>query len=230
VYSDEVRDEWADRSGEYSPTYYAYRGPDETSESVRAVLAEHCPTDAAVLELGCGPGRHLAHLHEAGFSTLSGLDVNSEAFDVLAEEYPELADAGEFTCDTIESAVPEFADDRFDAVYSVETLQHIHPDEAWVFAEIVRVAGDLVVTVENEGDDSPAENERDDSPAENERDDSPAENERDDSSADDPEVNYVREDIPLYYRDWQAVFGDLGCEQLRAESRGRDTMRVFRTP
>jgi SAM-dependent methyltransferase len=212
VYSDDVRDEWADRSGEYSPEYYAYRGPDETSESVRAVLTEHLPADAAVMELGCGSGRHLAHLHDAGFSNLSGLDVNGESFDVLAEEYPELNEAGEFTCDTIESAVPAFDDDRFDAVYSVETLQHVHPDEAWVFAEIARVAGDLVVTVENEGDDSPVENERDDSPA------------------DDPEVNYVREDIPLYYRDWAAVFGDLGCEQLRTESRSRDTLRVFRTP
>ncbi|MFC5366280.1 class I SAM-dependent methyltransferase [Salinirubrum litoreum] len=222
MYSDDVRDEWADRSGEYSPAYYAYRGPDETSESVRAVLAEHLPSDAAVMELGCGPGRHLAHLHEAGFSNLSGLDVNDESFDVLAEEYPQLDEVGEFTCDTIESAVPGFADDRFDAVYSVETLQHIHPDEAWVFAEIARVAGEIVVTVENEGDGDPSD--------ENASGDSTTEEDADDPPDDDPEVNYVREDIPLYYRDWASVFGDLGCEQLRAESRGRDTMRVFRTP
>jgi SAM-dependent methyltransferase len=219
VYADDVRREWADRSGEYSPAYYAYRGPDETSEVVREVLAEHCSTDASVMELGCGPGRHLAHLHDAGFSDLSGLDVNSEAFDVLAEEYPDLDAAGEFTCDTIESAVPEFDDDQFDAVYSVETLQHVHPDEAWVFADVARVAGDLLVTVENEGDDDSA---GDASPVD---DDSVA-----DDPATDPEVNYVREEIPLYYRDWATVFGDLGCEQVRVESRGRDTMRVFRTP
>jgi SAM-dependent methyltransferase len=157
------------------------------------------------MELGCGPGRHLAHLHDAGFSALSGLDVNSEAFDVLAEEYPELWSAGEFVCAAIESAVPEYADDQFDAVYSVETLQHVHPDEAWVFTEIVRITDELLVIVENEGDG-------------------------DDGSDDGPDVNYVREDIPLYYRDWETVFGDLGCEQLRVESRGRDTMRVFRTP
>jgi SAM-dependent methyltransferase len=219
VYANDVRREWAERSGEYSPAYYAYRGPDETSEAVRAVLTEYCSTSASVMELGCGPGRHLAHLHDAGFSDLSGLDVNSEAFDVLAEEYPELDAAGEFTCETIESAVPEYADDQFDAMYSVETLQHVHPDEAWVFAEIARVAGKLLVTVENEGDDdadglSTEESDRDDA----------------DDSATDPEVNYVRDEIPLYYRDWETVFGDLGCEQLRVESRGRDTMRVFRTP
>jgi SAM-dependent methyltransferase len=207
VHSDDVRDEWAERSGEYSPAYYAYRGPDETSEAVRAVLGAHCAPDATVLELGCGPGRHLAHLHEAGFSTLRGLDVNSEAFEVMAEEYPALWSAGEFVCDTIESAVPASDDDAFDAVYSVETLQHVHPDEAWVFAEIVRVAGDLLVVVENEGDGASSE-----------------------SSDGGPDVNYVREGIPLYYRDWQTVFGELGCEQLRVESRGRDTMRVFRTP
>jgi SAM-dependent methyltransferase len=169
------------------------------------------------MELGCGPGRHLAHLHDAGFSDLSGLDVNSEAFDVLAEEYPDLDAVGDFVCDPIESAVPGYAADQFDAMYSVETLQHVHPDEAAVFEDIVRVTGDILVTVENEGADDSADDDPDDDSA-------------GDDPATDPEVNYVREEIPLYYRDWATVFGDLGCEQLRVESRGRDTMRVFRTP
>jgi SAM-dependent methyltransferase len=217
VYADDVRREWADRSGEYSPAYYAYRGPDETSESVRAVFADHLTPDASVLELGCGSGRHLAHLHEAGFSELAGVDVNGESFAVMAEEYPDLAAAGTFTSNTIESAVPAFEDDRFAGVYSVETLQHIHPDEAWVFAEIVRIAGDLLVTVENEGDDPETEF-------------SVGDPSDDGSPTDDPAVNYVREDVPLYYRDWETVFTELGCEQLRRASLDRDTMRVFRTP
>ncbi|MFB6178072.1 MAG: class I SAM-dependent methyltransferase, partial [Halobaculum sp.] len=33
--SDEVRRRWADRSGEFSPEYYAYYGPNATSETIR---------------------------------------------------------------------------------------------------------------------------------------------------------------------------------------------------
>jgi hypothetical protein len=36
----------------------------------------------------------------------------------------------------------------------VETLQHLHPDAEWVFPELARITTDLLVTVENEGDDS----------------------------------------------------------------------------
>ncbi|MDS0259287.1 class I SAM-dependent methyltransferase [Haloarcula sp. S1CR25-12] len=148
--SNDVREEWADRSGEYSPTYYAHYGPDETSELVRAKIERYAGADARVLEVGCGVGRHLAELAEAGFSELSGVDVNEEALDVLDETYPELSAAGEFHAGTIEEYVASVERDAFDAVFSVETLQHIHPEAEWVFAELARVSSDLVVTVENE--------------------------------------------------------------------------------
>lgn len=198
--SDDVRREWADRSGEYSPTYYAHYGPNETSEAVRELLDERVGRDATVLELGCSSGRHLAHLLDAGYDDLHGVEINEEAFDVMAENYPELAERGTFYADAIESVAPEFEDDRFDAVFSVETLQHIHPDDAWVFDDLARIAGDLLVTVENE-----------------------------DGHAD-GDVNYVDDDLPLYYRDWSAVFEDRGLVEVAAFERDRDTVRAFRQP
>jgi len=150
VNSNEVRQAWQDRSGEYSPTYYAHYGPDETSELVRAKLLEYVGRDARVLEVGCGVGRHLAALSEAGFAGLSGVDVNDEALSVLPDTYPELGSVGEFHAGTVEEYVESVETDAFDAVFSVETLQHIHPDETWVFEELARVSSDLVITVENE--------------------------------------------------------------------------------
>ena len=148
--SNDVREAWADRSGEYSPTYYAHYGPDETSELVRSKIERHAGTDASVLEVGCGVGRHLAELADAGFAELVGVDVNDEALTVLRETYPDLAAVGEFHAATIESYLDGVETDAFDAVFSVETLQHIHPDETWVFEELARIAGDLLITVENE--------------------------------------------------------------------------------
>jgi len=197
VDSHDVRRQWAERDGEYSPTYYAHRGRDATSEFLRETLAECVGTDARVLEVGCGVGRHLAELFEAGFTELTGVDVNDEAIDVLAETYPDLAAAGEFHATTIEEFLPDLADGAFDAVYSVETLQHVHREAEWVFDDIARVTGEWLVTVENE-------------------------------SGEFGTVNYVDDDVPLYYRDWERVFTERGFEQVATSAGRRDRRRVFR--
>ena len=144
--SHEVRRRWERRSGEYSPEYYAYYGPDETSETLRALLDRYVGRDARVLELGCSSGRHLAHLHDHGYENLTGIEVNEHAFEVLADSYPALADAATLHHGAIEDLVPAFEDGAFDAVYSVETLQHLHPDARWVFDDLARITGDLLVT------------------------------------------------------------------------------------
>ncbi len=201
--SNEVRRQWAERTGAYSPEYYAHYGPDKRSEAVRSRLERFVGRDTAVLELGCSSGRHLAHLHDHGFEDLHGIDVNDDAFDVMAETYPDLAADGTFYHDTIEAVVGDFADDRFDAVYSVETLQHLHPDAEWVLEELTRITADLLVTVENEG-------------------------ESDQSQSAEPDVSYVNDDFPLYHRNWNRVFTELGLREVDAESGTRDTVRAFR--
>ena len=200
--SHEVRRRWERRSGEYSPEYYAYYGPDETSETLRALLDRYVGRDARVLELGCSSGRHLAHLHDHGYENLTGIEVNEHAFEVLADSYPALADAATLHHGAIEDLVPAFEDGAFDAVYSVETLQHLHPDARWVFDDLARITGDLLVTVENEGDGDPRQV--------------------------DPEVNYVDDGVPLYYRDWRGVFTDRGFVEVEARASDRDTTRAFR--
>jgi len=200
---DSVRNTWTDRAGEYSPAYYAHYGPNETSAVIRDVLAERLPRDAAVLELGCGSGRHLEHLAENGFENLSGVDINAEAFDTMREVYPALAEDGTFHCGPIEDIIGDFDDGQFDAVYSVETLQHLHPDVDWVFEEVARITDAILVTAEIEG---------------------PI---RDTSS--DPDVNYVDEETPLYYRDWNRIFTSLGLVEVDVVRGDRDTTRTFRT-
>lgn len=201
---EDVRQDWADRSGKYSPTYYAGLGPNLVSETLVDVLTHYTTREAAILEVGCGSGRHLAHLLENGFSNLTGVDINDEAFDVMAENYPKLAETGTFHTGALEERIPEFEDDEFDVVFSVETLQHIHPDDEWVFEELTRVSADLIITAENEGN-SP---------------------ERGRGRAD---VSYVDDEFPLYHRNWKQIFSDIGAAQLLCEPTNRDTIRVFRS-
>jgi len=198
-----VRETWANRAGEYSPAYYAHHGPNETSRIICEILSGALPRDASVLELGCGSGRHLAQLADNGFEDLSGVDINPEAFDTMREAYPALAAEGTFHCGPIEEVIEEFDDGQFDAVYSVETLQHLHPDVEWVFEEVARITDSILVTAEIE---QPVR----------------------DSAPSDPDVNYVDDDTPLYYRDWNRIFTSLGLVEIDVVHGDRDTTRTFR--
>ena len=199
--SNTVRQQWARRSGEYSPQYYAYYGPNETSELIRARLGADLDPDAAILELGCSSGRHLAHLQEHGYTDLHGIEINNEAFSVMEESYPELASQGTFYSESIQDAVTDFEDAQFDAVFSVETLQHLHPDDEWVFAELSRIVDDRLLTVENESGV--------------------------DRDVEELDVNYVNDEFPLYYRDWNDVFSAVGLAEIESRTAGRDVFRVF---
>lgn len=199
--ADAVHRAWSGRTGEYSPGYYAYYGANDASERIRETLDATVDAEAAILELGCSAGRHLAHLADNGYRDLAGIDINHEAFGVMEQTYPGLAADGTFYRGAIEDIIGEFADDRFDVVYSVETLQHIHHANEWVFSEVARVTADLLITVEIEGGAA--------------------------QQTDDVAVNYVREDFPLYYRDWGAVFTEFGFVETETASLDNDTFRAF---
>ncbi|WP_265108482.1 class I SAM-dependent methyltransferase [Halosolutus halophilus] len=205
--ADDVRRRWADRSRAYSPEYYAYYGPDERSERLRTVLDERVDRDAAVLELGCSSGRHLAHLAEHGYANLTGIDVNDDAFDVMERAYPDLAATGTFHHGAIESVVPSFDDDQFDVVYSIETLQHLHPSCDWLVDDLDRVTAELLVTAEVEPDEADAARAQ------------PADG-----------IHETTVDgIPLYKRRWDRVVAESGFVELRSIDLDRVTVRAFRS-
>jgi len=198
-----VQQAWVDRTGAYSPDYYAHYGSNESSHRLREQLDRRIGADGSVLELGCSAGRHLAHLYEHGYRDLWGVDINAESGTVMRQAYPALAAAGNFTFEAIEDVIASFDARQFDAVFSVETLQHIHHDHEWVFEEVARVTDRLLVTMEIEDTDN---------------------------GAPEQAVKYIDDDFPLYRRDWGSVFTSLGFEQVQSRPVGRDRMRVFRRP
>ncbi len=198
--AERVQAEWVERTGEFSPHYYAYYGHDEKTTQLETQVTQFAENDSRILELGCSSGRHLAALLDAGFSDLTGIDINPNAFRVMAEYYPRLAEKGTFICNSIEDILPDFADNEFDLVYSVETLQHIHPDKAWVFDEIARITRSVIITIENE----------------------------DSASAQTTGKTFVDDNIPLYHRDWNLIFTERGFAEILSKEIEADTLRVFR--
>ena len=197
----DVRSEWADRTGEYSPRYYAYYGPNEVSEALLPVLSDRVRTSASILELGCSSGRHLAHLLEHGYQDVAGVEINEDALTVMAEEFPSLADAGTFYAEPIESVVESLDDDAFDVVFSAQTLQHLHGDVDRVFDEIRRIAKSFIITAEIEGADRRGDRET--------------------------LVRDVDEGLPLTHRNWRTVFERGDFRQTHVEQIDVDTLRVF---
>ena len=194
-----VRHEWANRTGEFSPIYYAHHGPNETSHIVHRFLEAAIDLDDPVLEIGCSAGRHLVHLHRQGYTNLWGVDVNGTAFDVMHDTYPALARDGTFIEGAIEDVVESFTDDQFAAVFSVETLQHVHPDASWTFAELVRITANVLITAENERCAQP----------------------------DGTPTIFVDEELPLYFRAWDRIFSDRGTTLVDTVNASRTTVRAF---
>lgn len=127
--------------------YLAHKG---RSEFLLRFLSPYLGPDVSVLEIGCNVGRNLAHLHDAGYRRLIGIELNGEALAVLRATYPSLGSTATLVNAPVEEAISEMLDQSVDIAFTMAVLEHLHPDSEWVFDEMVRVTGSTIVTVEDE--------------------------------------------------------------------------------
>jgi SAM-dependent methyltransferase len=98
----------------------------EIAASLSAVLSQavtRLPADARVLDWGCGRGRAVLHLRDAGIAAW-GVDLDSQ---VLARADAALARRGLSDAGVLRelAGVEDFSDGYFDLVFSEETLEHV---------------------------------------------------------------------------------------------------------
>ena len=71
---------------------YPHRDEEEAAADIEAILALiDPPRDEPLLDLGCGAGRHLLALHNAGFRRLTGIDLSNNLLRVARQR---LCEAG----------------------------------------------------------------------------------------------------------------------------------------
>jgi len=133
-------DDWADS---YDDTLrrWGYRAPEE----VAAMLAQHAPADAAILDAGCGTGWSGKALREQGFTGIIDGGELSEASVAIAR--------GRAIYDRVDvmnvNALPlPIAADRYDATVCVGVLTYVADvgDVLREFARITRPGGQVLVT------------------------------------------------------------------------------------
>jgi len=141
------RDPW--RSQDF-PQSQLEPGHNERSQLLVKIMEKYTTTNAKILELGCGAGRNLNFLFDAGFKNMEGIEIMEKAVELLQQTYPEMARNTKIHIAPIEEAIVGLGNCQFDVVFAMGVLSLIHKDNKWVFQEIVRITKDLLITVENE--------------------------------------------------------------------------------
>jgi SAM-dependent methyltransferase len=127
-----------------------YVGSFERSAVLRELLDGRVPPSDRVLEVGCGAGSNLAHLYDHGYRNLVAIDLNPDMVSLFESHYSEAFRATDVRVTPVETAIGDLPSNGVDAVVCVAVLAHLPPTSEFVFDELVRVASDTVVTMENE--------------------------------------------------------------------------------
>jgi SAM-dependent methyltransferase len=143
---DELWSFW--RSPDPSNQPEGYRDAPERTAFLLELVERHVAKDAAILELGCNVGRNLNALALAGYTDLTGVEINRDAVALLRKTYPAL-DGATIRAIPIEQAVKPFRDQAFGLVYTMAVLEHLHPDSEFVFRHMARI-GRKVIVIEDE--------------------------------------------------------------------------------
>lgn len=114
---------------------------------VVSTLERFAEKDWSILEIGCGTGRNLVGLQKAGFTNLSGVEINPAAVALGREHFPEYR-AIDVLVSPIEEVINDLPD--YDVIYTQGVLMHLPYELAWVIATIAQKAREVVLINEGE--------------------------------------------------------------------------------
>ncbi|MFC7041687.1 class I SAM-dependent methyltransferase [Halonotius sp. GCM10025705] len=121
------------------------------SQFLFELLDSHAEYEDSILEVGCNVGRNLNYIHSENYTNVHGIEINPEAISILECEYSEMAADATIHNSSVEKIITKFDSDEFDVVFTMAVLEHIHPKSEWIFDEMARICGDVLITVEDEG-------------------------------------------------------------------------------
>ena len=99
---------------------------EKRSEFLVEVFKDYIDKDWSILEIGCGDGRNIKYLKEAGWKNVEGIDKLQGT--------------------SIEDIEPK----EYDVIFTMSCLFLIPPESNWVFEKIAKMAKKYLITFEGE--------------------------------------------------------------------------------
>jgi SAM-dependent methyltransferase len=111
------------------------------------VMQRYAKRSWTILEIGCGTGRNLVALKQAGFAKVKGIEISKRAIEVGRERFPEYAEI-EVINAPVEEAIKSLR--QVSVIFTQGCLMHLPYELDWVLEEISRKARKLILTNEGE--------------------------------------------------------------------------------
>jgi len=139
---------WLSPNKSNQPEYYVQEA--QRSEFLVSLVKRYLTPKGSILEVGCNVGRNLEYLRRAGYTHLSGIELNPAALATMKKSFPVLAKSADIHKGRVEDVLPTMKKQQVDLTYTMAVLEHIHPDSEDIFAEMTRVTKQVLITIENE--------------------------------------------------------------------------------
>lgn len=140
---------WINPTDETNKPVWSLRVGWNWSDFMLEAIRRYPSNGNPILEIGCHSGRNLWTLYKAGYHNLAGIEISTEAVDLMKSEYPEMAKNIEVYCSPVEDIIRKLPDSHY-LVFTLAVLEHIHPDSEWIFEEMVRITDKYLITLEDE--------------------------------------------------------------------------------
>lgn len=124
-----------------------YLDLDNITRLIVSTIARYAAPEMTILELGCGTGRNLAGLWQAGFRNVAGVEINADAVRLGRATFPELANIP-ITIAPVEDVIPTLS--PVDVIYTQGFLMHLPHEKDWVISSLRKLARRVIVTNEGE--------------------------------------------------------------------------------
>jgi SAM-dependent methyltransferase len=127
------------------PDYYL--DLDGITNLIVNTLKKYLEFEDTIYELGCGTGRNLAGLKEAGFKNLSGVEINKDAVELGRKTFSYLKGIP-VTVGTVEDTIKSIP--QQDCIFTQGILQHLPYDTDWIHQEMINKSKKIIMVIENE--------------------------------------------------------------------------------
>lgn len=128
-----------------------YLAPDPFGNAIIESVLPSLPLDSHILEVGCGPGRHLDYLRLRGYRSLAGIEISPTYVEMMRRNFPEAYATSRIRIGSLGEEIRQLPSDSVDLVICMGILEQLGPKDHDVFRELSRVCRRYILAVENLG-------------------------------------------------------------------------------